>query len=408
MELSVADVRAILLAAQGLVLPPPVAPTKQDVLAAIRRMGALQIDAINVVARSQYLVLWSRLGCYEPRWLDELLAEGQLFEYWAHAACFLPIEDYPLYRRRMLDATGRWAHAARWAHTWLAENGAAAERVLTHIREQGGARTSDFARTDGQAGGWWNWKPEKAALEALHTAGKLMIARREGFQRVYDLRERVLPGWDDARALTSDEALRAFVLRTVRSLGVAPARWVPDYLRLAKRGIAALLEGLAEEGVLVRARVTGWDEPIYLHPETLPTIEAIQGGALRPTRTTLLSPFDPIIWDRDRALELYGFAYRIEVYTPAAKRRYGYFTLPILHDGTLVGRVDPKVERKAGRLVIRAAHLEPGVAVDEPLLVGLAEAVRDFARFHEVAEVVVERSDPAELAPALRARLGAA
>ena len=408
MELSVADVRAILLAAQGLVAVPPTGPTKQDVLAMIRRMGALQIDAINVVARSQYLVLWSRLGCYEARWLDELLAEKQLFEYWSHAACFLPIEDFPLFRRRMLDVAGWHSHPVRWSQTWIAENAAAAAGMLAYIRDNGPVRTSDFARTDGKAGGWWNWKVEKAALEALHSAGAVMIARREGFQRVYDLRERVLPGWDDARALSSDEAQREFVLRAVRSLGVARVRWVDDYYRLAKKGVAASLERLADDGALIRARVEGWSETVYLHPDSLETAEAAGAGKLRPPRTTFLSPFDPIIWDRARAHDLYGFAYRIEVYTPVAKRRYGYFTLPILHGDTLVGRIDPKVERKAGRLVIRSAHLEPGVALDDALVEGLVASLRDFARFHEVAEVVVERSDPERLAPALRARLGAA
>jgi uncharacterized protein YcaQ len=408
MELSLGDVRAILLAAQGLVGAPPREPKKKDVLATIRRMGALQIDAINVVARSQYLVLWSRLGCYEARWLDELLAERKLFEHWAHAACFVPIEDFPLFRRRMLETAGWRSHAVRWAQGWLAANAEVAARMLAHIREHGPVRTSDFERTDGKAGGWWNWKVEKAALEALHSTGELMIVRREGFQRVYDLRERVLPGWDDARALSSEEAQREFVLRTVRELGVARARWVAESYQLMKKGIAAQLERLADEGALLRARCEEWRETVYLHPESVKAAKAATDGKLKPQRTTFLSPFDPIMRDRARAADLYGFEYTIEVYTPAAKRRYGYFTMPILHGDTLVGRIDPKAERKEGRLLIRAAHLEPGVPVDEPLVEGMVGALRDFARFHEVGEVVIEKSDPAELAPALRARLAAA
>ena len=408
MELTMAEARAVLLDAHGLLTPPPERPTKDDVLATIRRMGALQIDAINVVARSQYLVLWSRLGCYEARWLDALLAERHLFEYWSHAACFLPIEDFPLFRHRMDDTVGWHSHPVRWAQGWLAANAEARTAMLTHIREHGPVRTSDFVRTDGRAGGWWNWKDEKAALEALHCVGEVMIARREGFQRVYDLRERLLPEWEDARALSRDEALREFVLRTVRALGIARVGWVSDYYRLAKKGIAATLEGLAEDGDLIRARVEGWADTLYLHPASLGIAEAARAGQLQPQRTTFLSPFDPIVWDRARALDLYGFSYLIEVYTPEAKRRYGYFTLPILHGDTLVGRIDPKVERKEGRLLIRAAHLEPGVPVDESLVEGMAGALRDFARFHEVAEIVVERSDPPELAPALRERLAAA
>lgn len=407
LALTPADARAILLAAQELIEPPTGQPGKEAVLAAIRRMGALQIDAINVVARSQYLVLWSRLGQYDPRWLDDLLAEGRIFEYWAHAACFLPTEDFPLYRRRMLDTDGWRSHPVRWARAWLAENADAAAGMLAHIRERGPVRTSDFARTDGKAGGWWNWKVEKAALEALHSAGELMITRREGFQRVYDLRERVLPGWDEARTPDADAARREFVLRAVRSLGIARARWVDDYYRLAKKGVAALLERLADDGALIRARVTAWPETVYLHPDSLWSARAALAGTLQPRRTTFLSPFDPIIWDRTRARDLYDFAYQIEVYTPADRRQYGYFTLPILHRDTLVGRIDPKVERKEGRLLIRAAHLEPGVPLDEPLVAGLAGALRDLAAFLAVPAVVVERSDPPQLAPALRARLGA-
>jgi len=403
--LSLGEVRGVVLAAQGLVGPLRGEPKKKDVLATIRRMGSLQIDAINVVARSQYLVLWSRLGCYEARWLDELLAERKLFEHWAHAACFVPIEDFPLFRRRMLETGGWRAHPVRWAQGWLAANAEVAAGMLAYIREHGPVRTSDFERTDGKAGGWWNWKVEKAALEALHSAGELMIARREGFQRVYDLRERVLPGWDDARAVSSEEMQREFVLRTVRELGVARARWVDESYYLMKKGIAAHLERLADEGALLRARCGAWRETLYLHPESVKAAQAAVAGKLKPQRTTFLSPFDPLVRDRARARDLYGFEYTIEVYTPAEKRRYGYFTMPILHGDTLVGRIDPKAERKEGRLLIRAAHLEPGVAVDEPLVEGMAEALRDFARFHEVAEIVIERSDPAELAPALRARL---
>jgi uncharacterized protein YcaQ len=157
-------------------------------------MGALQIDTINVVARSPYLVLWSRLGAYDPKWLDELLTEGAIFEYWSHEACFLPVEDFALYRHRMLNAESLgWKYSRAWVEAHRAE----IERLLEYIRERGPVRSIDFERRDGKAGGWWEWKTEKRALETLFTAGELMIARRQNFQRVYDLRERVLPSWDD-------------------------------------------------------------------------------------------------------------------------------------------------------------------------------------------------------------------
>lgn len=395
LELSEAAARALLLAAQGLHERPARPAVKEDVLAAIRRMGALQIDTIHVVARSPYLVLWSRLGSYQPRWLDELLAEGAIFEYWSHAASFLPIEDFGLYRRRMLDRTGRY-------RDWLAAHPEVVERVLGRINEQGATRSADFERTDGRAGAWWDWKPEKQALECLFTTGELMVSRRERFQRIYDLRERVLPDWDDARTPSREEVRRAHALAAVRALGVAKATWVPDYFRIPAQGIRQLLEALADEGALIRARVEGWPITSYIHPDNLRLAESAVAGALRPALTTLLSPFDPVVWHRARAEELFGFAYRIETYTPAARRRYGYFSLPILHRDQLVGRLDPKAHRREGRFEVRALHLEPGVRVTDDLICGLAGALRDCAEWHGTPEVAVLASDPPDLAEALR------
>ncbi len=394
LELSQAAARALLLAAQGLHQRPPHTAGKDDVLAAIRRMGALQIDTIHVVARSPYLVLWSRLGSYEPRWLDELLAEGAIFEYWSHAACFLPIEDYGLYRRRMLDGNARY-------RDWLTAHPEVVERVLGRVREHGETRSAEFERTDGRAGAWWDWKPEKLALECLFMTGELMIARRERFQRIYDLRERVLPGWDDARTPSREEVTRAHVLAAVRALGVAKATWVPDYFRIPAKGIRQLLEGLAAEGALIQVRVEGWPGTAYVHPDNLQLAESAAGGALQPAQTTLLSPFDPVVWHRARAAELFGFEYRIETYTPAARRRYGYFSLPILHRDALVGRLDPKAHRREGRFEVRALHLEPGVPVTEDLVCRLAGALRDCAAWHGTPDVVVLASDPPTLADAL-------
>jgi uncharacterized protein len=399
LQLSPDAARALLLAAQGLDAPLAAPATKADLLAAIRRMGALQIDTIHVIARSPYLVLWSRLGAYRPEWLDQLLAEGALFEYWSHAACFLPIEDFALYRGRMLAARseGRWRN-------WMEVNAAVVEHVLARVRDHGPVRSSDFAR-EGRGGAWWDWKPEKAALELLFDQGYLMIARRERFQRIYDLHERVLPGWDDGALPAPAEVRRRQLLDAVRALGLAPARWVADYFRLAKQGVAAQLARLAAEGALLSAQVVGWAEPAYLHPANLDQAVAAAGGALTPTRTTLLSPFDPVVWDRARARELFGFDYRIEVYTPAARRVYGYFTLPILHRGRLVGRLDPKAHRAEGRFDVRGLYLESGVALDEALVEGLAAALAACAAWHATPAVTLSQSDPPALAAALRARL---
>ena len=394
-EFSVEAARELLLAAQGLDSAPQRA-TKDDVRGVIRRMGVLQIDSISVVARSPYLVLWSRLGSYEPRWLEDLLEEGALFEYWSHAACFIPIEDYGLYRRLMIEGGEK-------TRTWMRAHHEEIEHVMEHISEKGPVRAAEFARTDGKAGGWWEWKPEKRALEHLFAAGELMISRRENFHRVYDLRERVLasalPDWEDALAPNEQEVRRALALKAVRALGVASARWVPDYFRTPKKGVAGLLEELVEEASLLRARIEG--EPAYVHPDNVGLAEKILSGGLRSSVTTLLSPFDPVVWDRARVLELFDFEYKIEVYTPAARRRYGYYSLPILHNGALVGRLDAKAHRKQGTFEVKAIHLEPDTPVNDDVVSRLAGALRDCAGWHGTPEVLIRRSDPAELTETL-------
>src|SRR5215204_3980914 len=390
----------MLLAAQDLGSPPRRPATRDDVLDTIRRIGVLQIDSISVVARSPYLVLWSRLGSYEPRWLDELLAEGALFEYWSHAACFIPIEDYGLYRRLMIEGGEK-------TRSWMQAHHEEIEHVMERVSENGPVRAAEFARTDGKAGGWWEWKPEKRALEHLFAAGELMISRRENFHRIYDLRERVLanalPTWEDALAPTEQEVKRTLALKAVRALGIALPRWVPDYFRTPKRGVASLLGELADEGSLLRAVIE--NEPAYVHPENEGLAEKVLSGALRSSVTTLLSPFDPVVWDRARALELFGFDYKIEVYTPAARRRYGYYSLPVLHDGGLVGRLDAKAHRRQGTFEIKAIHLEPETPVNDGLVSGLSGALRDCAGWHGTPEVLVRRSDPSELTETLRLAL---
>lgn len=395
LALTPAAVRSLLLAVQGLDRRSRRRARKADVLSVIRRMGTLQIDTIHVVARSPYLVLFSRLGAYEQAWLDELLAEGALFEYWAHEASFLPIERYPLFRHRMLRPAGMgWKYRAEWME-------AHRERVaalLEHVREAGPVRSSDFERKDGKGGGWWGWKPEKRALEYLFTAGELMVARRQNFQRIYDLRERVLPGWDDAALPTRDAADRALALEAVRALGAAPARWVADYFRTSKKATPHLVRQLAAEGALVEARVEGWKEPAYVHPENLPLAERAAAGELKATLTTLLSPFDPIVWDRARARALFDFDYRLECYTPEPKRRYGYFVLPILRRGALVGRLDAKAHRREGIFEVKSLYLEPGVRLTDRLAADVAGALGEAAAWHGTPEVVVRRGEPAGVA----------
>jgi hypothetical protein len=395
--------RKVMLAAQGLDRLPDRPAVKADVRAMMRRMGILQIDTIHVVERSPYLVLWSRLDDYQREWLDELLVEGALFEYWAHAMCFLPIEDYPLYRRRMLDAIQNKTRPEKWAVEWSQEHPEVIERIRHHLREKGAVRSAEFENKDHRSGGWWNWKEEKDALEALLLTGEVMIARRQNFQRVYDLRQRVLPGWDDAALPSSDELRRVLTLRTVEALGIAVPAWVPDYYRQPKKGMPQWLEQLADEGLLLRAKLEGFQGAAYVHPDRYQLLEETASGSREPTLTTLLSPFDPLVWDRQRARDLFDFDYTIECYTPAAKRRYGYFSLPILRGDRLIGRLDPKAHRAEGVFEIKALHLEAGVPVSDGLAADLAAALRRLAAWHGTPDLVVRQSDPPELAARLEA-----
>lgn len=410
MNLSNMAARNLLLAAQGLQQLPTEPACKEDCLAAIRRMGLLQIDTISVVARSPYLVLWSRLGDYEPRWLEELLAEGALFEYWSHAACFLPIEDYRIYRRRMLDYAKDDAYMPSGMNAQNSEKREVVERVLTHIRENGAVRSADFQCVRDRAYAWWDWKPEKIALEHLFNAGVLMIARREGFQRVYDLRERVLPDWDDTHTLTPEEARKELALKAIRALGLARARWLAgstgyfgNYLRA--QDIKAILTEATRSGEVLAVTVEGSGAPAYVHRDNCLLMEQAAEGTLTSSVTTLLSPFDPVVSNRARARELFGFDYQIETYTPAERRRYGYFSLPILHRSHLVGRLDAKAHRRDGLFEIRSLHFEKETPITDTLLSKLAATLIACARWHKTPEIVVRHSDPPHFKDALRTAL---
>lgn len=406
-RLTLAQARALQLAAMGLLTPPKRRAKKDDVLAAIRRMNVLQIDTIHIVARSPYLVLWSRLGDYTPRWLDELLIEGALFEYWSHAACFLPIEDYPNYRRQMLhlEAAGSERSALR-----LAGDPHAHLELVEHVREYGPVRAADFDQADSRKGsGWWDWKPDKLRLETLFTAGEIMVKRRENFHRIYDLRERVLPPHLlDDDALPSRESVDvAWTLAAVKAMGLASARWIGDYFRHAGKAPRPHPDSLVETGALLRVHVNDWPWPAYVHPDHAPLLTAAQNDTLRPSCCTLLSPFDPLVWDRERALRMFNFDYRIECYTPEAKRKFGYFTLPILVRGELVGRVDAKAHRANEIFEVRALHLELGVPVSESLATDIAGALHRCAAWHQTPSVQVLRTAPAKFSPLLRKALAA-
>jgi uncharacterized protein YcaQ len=385
--LTPSQARLLQLGAQGLLNKPRARATPAALLAAIARMQLLQIDTINIVARSPYLVLFSRLGAYPNPWLMDSLEHGAIFECWGHEACFAPIADYALHRRHMLEMSQHWA--VNRARRVQGEHADPMDRLLTHVRETGAVSSADFERTDGVAGGWWGWKSEKGWLEAWFALGELMIRRRVNFQRVYDLRERVVgrhPGWDDEPP-SAAEVRRAFICKSVRALGIAQARWIADYFRMTPRVSADELAPLVASGELTPVDVAGWDAPAYVHADHLGLLDEAMADRLRATHTTLLSPFDPIVWDRARASAMFDFDYRLECYTPAEKRVHGYFVLPILSRGRLVGRLDAKAHRADGVFEIRSLSLESGVRGGKGLAADVAQAIRSCADWHQTPAV---------------------
>ena len=400
-QLSITAARHLHLAAQGLLRKPSRRAKPEDILSTIRRMSLLQIDTINIVARSPYLVLFSRLGAFEPRWLDDALRNGELMEYWAHEACFLPREDFALVRHRMLapDKMG-W----KYRQAWMQEHAAEIEQLIAHIEEHGPVRSADFEHPRKGTSGWWEWKPHKRHLEGLFTAGKVMVIERRNFQRVYDLTQRVMPQWDDVRDLLSQEQAEAIMLeKSARSLGLFRAQWLADYYRLRRPALAQALAQMQEAQTILPVNVEGLG-PAWLHASLLPLLEQAQADKLTATHSAVLSPFDPVVWDRKRAEQLFGFSYRLECYTPAPKRQYGYFVLPLLHRGRLVGRMDAKMHRKTGVLEVIALFLEEGISPSLQLEKGLQRAITDFARWQGAQRITFSRL-PDGLFSSLRAGL---
>ena len=386
-HLSLADARNLHLAAQGLLNKPRRQASLEDIPATISRMSLLQIDTINIVARSPYLVLFSRLGNYPAQWLDESLARGELMEYWAHEACFMPRSDFRLIRHRMLapEKMG-W----KYKDAWMQEHEAEIAQLIQHIHDKGPVRSADFEHPRKGASGWWEWKPHKRHLEGLFTAGKVMVIERRNFQRVYDLTHRVMPDWDDERDLVSQTEAEIIMLdNSARSLGIFREQWLADYYRLKRPALAAWREARAEQQQIIAVHVEKLGN-LWLHAD-LPLLERALAGKLTATHSAVLSPFDPVVWDRKRAEQLFDFSYRLECYTPAPKRQYGYFVLPLLHRGQLVGRMDAKMHRQTGILEVISLWLQEGIKPTTMLQKGLRQAITDFASWQQATRVTLGR-----------------
>ena len=407
-------VRAVALDSQGLASPHNGAPDRDAVYAAVERVGWVQIDTLQMVRRSQYLALWSRLGSYDTRHLDGLLSGGagsaqgrRLFEYWRHAACLIPLAEY----RYSLPQLRRYRRGrGRSGRHWITEPGnrRLVESVLERIRFGGPVRSSDFERDGPRRGSWWDWKPAKRALEHLYDQGDLMVADRVNFQRVYDLAERVLPPWVDVVEPTEAEAFSYLLERSMRALGICDPRQLSDYMALKRTEARPFVERLMRDGtfVTVNARLASGDvRALVIHRDNLPRLEQAADGDLAPALVAFLSPFDNLFWAKGRDMQLWSFDQVLEAYKPRPTRRWGYFCMPILHGDRLVGRIDPKLDRATGTLRLVSICLEPDVPQSDQFIALLAGAVRDFMAFHDAHDLVVERSQPAGLGAKLMGAL---
>lgn len=369
--LSLAAARRIALAAQGFGAPRRPVTNWAPLGRNLERLALHQIDSVNVLSRAHYLPAFSRLGPYDRALLDRAAwgrkSERRLFEYWAHEASLLPLALHPLLRWRMARAD---RGAIGWGHirTFASDRRAEAEAVLARIRSDGPMAASDFEHGKSRSG-WWEWGDTKRALEWLFWAGHITTATRRGsFERVYDLTERVIPSAILSLPTPGEaEAHRLLVALSARALGIATAGDLRDYFRLGVEETRLAIAELVEAGTLLPVAVESWRQPAFLHAE-----------ARRPRRIAgqaLLAPFDPLIWERARTERLFGFRYRIEIYTPAEKRVHGYYVLPFLLDEALVARVDLKSDRQAGVLALRNLHIEPCAPGDtrERLAVELEE-----------------------------------
>jgi uncharacterized protein YcaQ len=378
--------------------------TAASLAALAEATGGIQLDSINVVARAHLLTLWSRFGVFDERTLERLLYRRRvLFEYWAHAACLISTRDLPAWRRAMLDYTT--VHRG-WSG-WLQKNERVLHEVATAISERGPLAASDFAddRSARGASGWWNWKPAAHALDYLWMTGRIAVHSRVGFQKRYDLVERVVPDWEAVAPLSEDAFRRWHLRRSLAAMGAATETDLRLYLTFPRFGAPTqkrMLAAALAEGDVVEIAVDDDRGRWFALADDVPALERAAGRRRDHAGTTFLAPFDSLLWHRARTHRLFGFDYKIEVYTPAPARRFGYYTLPILSDGRLVGRVDAKHHRAERRLALRHVAFETPLATEDAVLAGTAEAARSLAGFVGAADVAMERVTPTRLRAPLR------
>jgi uncharacterized protein YcaQ len=385
--LSATEARHLALVAQGFDSSPRGTVTAEHLADTIARLGVLQLDSVNVFERSHYLPMFSRLGAYDTALLDHMLLDAHVpathIEYWAHEAAFIPVESWPLWQWRMLDSRERNLRP----DSWLAQHRKLADELLTRLNSEGPATFSQLeGKRDQRRGSWWDWSDVKLALEYLFEDGVITAIGRTNFQRIYAPVADVIPHDILDTVVDKPVARRALVLDAVRALGIGVLTDIADYYRFKVAPTKVALHELLDAGAIQHVTVDGWTH----RGESLDAY--VVSGAVVPTKapkvSTILTPFDPITWNRPRASRVFGFEYKIEIYTPAAKRVYGYYSLPILMDETLVGRIDLKADRKSRTLIVKSAHWEPTRPTDAADR--LSEVVRRAAAWRGLENIVVD------------------
>jgi uncharacterized protein YcaQ len=399
---TLSEVRTLAVARQRLRGPRPDPVDAAAVLDVVRDLGCLQLDPISVLARSPLLVLWSRLGPFDRALLDRLLFEDRsLFEYWAHRASIVLTEDYQIHHLTMRRyPTRRYSHGRRTAD-WLERNEPLRRHVLHRLDAKGPLRArdiEDISEHGWTSGGWTTGRNVERMIDVLWTQGKVMVWRREGLIKWWHLADRCLPRWTPKRELSETEIVRRAARRSLRALGIARRRDIERHFTAGRYpGLPEILERLRSKGEVETVRVV--DDgvevpgPWYVHVEDVPLLEDIRADRWEP-RTTLLSPFDNLIIDRDRTELVFGFNYRMEIYVPRGKRRFGYYAMPILANDRLVGRVDAAADRPGRRLLVHAVHAEPGVRRTAATGRDLARALRELATFVGAETIEYPRDVP--------------
>jgi len=350
----------------------------------VRRLGYVQIDTIAVVERAHHHVLWTRLPTYEASQLDRAQgAERQILEYWSHAAAYLPMEDYRFCLPRM--AASRHRH-----DTWFRAHKPLTQHVLQRIRAEGPLRAADFEAEPGyRAGPWWDWKPAKLALEYLFHTGTLLVTYRRGFQKYFDLADRILPPHVNTAKPTPLAYGRHLIRRTLECHGLATEKEITYLKPYARTAVRQAVQAMTEQGILLPVTVEGLHEVYFVQPDHLEqTLTAALTAAPIAATVHLLSPFDNLVIQRKRLQQLFGFQYQIECYVPATKRQYGYFCLPILWGERFVGRVDPKAHRSTGRLEVLSLSVDSEMHGKADFWAAFSEALQAFATFNGCASVM--------------------